>query len=163
MNKRILILSAFVLLVDQITKAVIETHLKLNHSISLIKNFFKLTLCHNEGAAWGIFSNYKIIIILCTILAILLIYHFIYCFKKNKRNDIAFGLLLGGLAGNLIDRIIFGYVRDFFDFYIFQYDYPVFNIADIAIVIGVFLLVIAVFKGEDLSENRSKQKQRKTR
>lgn len=163
MNRRILIVSALVLLLDQITKTIVETSFKLNRSVTLIKNFFQLTLCHNEGAAWGIMSNYKIVIILFTMLAILLIYHFIYCFKRNKRNDVAFGFLFGGLAGNLIDRIIFGYVRDFFDFYLFSYDYPVFNVADIAIVLGVFLLIIAVFKGEDLSENRSKRKHGKTR
>ena len=75
----------------------------------------------------------------------------------------AFGLLLGGLSGNLIDRLFFGYVRDFLDFYIFGYDYPVFNIADICIVFGVILLIIAVLKGEDTNEDNSNRKSRKTR
>lgn len=164
MNKKILLISIIVLLFDQLTKTIIEMYLKINSSIKIVKDFFYITLCHNEGAAWGIFSEYKVVIILFTMIAICLIYHFIYCFKRNKRNDFAFGLLMGGLAGNLIDRILFGYVRDFFDFYLFKYDYPVFNIADIAIVVGVILLTIAIFKGEDLSENRSKRgRKNKTR
>jgi signal peptidase II len=140
-----------------------DIFLNFNESIKVIPNFFYLTLVHNEGAAWGLFSNAKIVIAIGTIIALTIIYHFIYCFKQNTRNHIAFGLLIGGLAGNLIDRILFGHVRDFLDFYIFNYDYPVFNIADVSIVIGVILLIIAVIKGEDTNENNSKQKSRKTR
>ena len=72
-----------------------------------------------------------------------------YSFKKNRRNNIAFGLILGGIFGNLIDRILKGYVIDFLDFKIFNYDYPVFNIADIAIVVGVILLGYAILRKED--------------
>ena len=163
MNKKILAISTIVLALDQISKIIMETILKLNVSKRLIKDFFYLTLCHNEGAAWGLFNNSPIIIIIGTFIAIVLIYHFLYCFKKCFRNTLAFGLLIGGLAGNLIDRLLLGYVRDFLDFYIFKYDYPVFNIADIAIVLGVILLIYAVLKGEDLSENKSIRKSRKTR
>lgn len=163
MNKKILICSSIALALDQITKMFASIYLTLNKEIVLIPKFFSLTLCHNEGAAWGILNNASWLIILCTILAIFIIYHFIYCFKQNTRNNIAFGLLYGGLAGNLIDRVVYGYVRDFFDFYIFNYNYPVFNIADICIVIGVILLVIAVIKGEDLNGNKSSKTKRKTR
>lgn len=163
MNKKILSIAIVALAIDQISKVIISLFLNLNESIKVIPNFFYLTYVANEGAAWGMFSNAKIIIGIGTILAILLIYHYIYCFKQNKRNNIAFGLLIGGLGGNLIDRLMFGYVRDFLDFYIFGYDYPVFNVADICIVIGVILLIIAVLKGEDLNENNSNRKSRKTR
>ncbi len=163
MNKKILIIAIVTLLLDQLTKILASSFLSLNHSIKIINKFFYLTLCHNTGAAWGIFSKYPIIIIIISIIAIILIYHFIYCFKNNWRNNIAFGLLFGGLIGNLTDRVILGYVRDFLDFIIFHYDYPVFNIADIAIVIGVILIIISTIKGDDISENNSKRKTRKTR
>ena len=163
MNKKILVITTIALAIDQITKVATSILLNLNQPAQVIKDFFYLTLCHNEGAAWGMFSNTKIIIAIGTIIALIVIYHFIYCFKQNKRNTLAFGLLLGGLSGNLIDRLLFGHVRDFLDFYIFGYDYPVFNIADICIVVGVLLLIIAVLKGEDTNENNSNRKSRKTR
>ena len=163
MNKKMIIIASIALILDQITKIIVSSYLTLNKPIQVIKKFFYLTLCHNEGAAWGMFANARIVIIIGTILAIILIYHYIYCFKENKRNNLAFGLLIGGLAGNLIDRIFFGYVRDFLDFYIFKYDYPIFNLADICIVIGVFLLIISVIKGDDRNENNSKRSRRKTR
>lgn len=163
MNRKILTIAIIALAIDQITKVATSIILDINKPIEVIKDFFYLTLCHNEGAAWGLFSNTKIVILIGTIIALIVIYHFIYCFKKNNRNNLAFGLLLGGLSGNLIDRLMFGYVRDFLEFYILGYDYPVFNIADICIVLGVFLLIIAVLKGEDINENNSSRKPRKTR
>ena len=163
MNKKILAISTIFLAIDQLSKVATSILLNLNKPLEIIKDFFYLTLCHNEGAAWGMFSNAKIVIAIGTIIALIIIYHFIYCFKQNKRNTLAFGLLLGGLSGNLIDRLMFGYVRDFLDFYIFGYDYPVFNIADMCIVGGVILLIIAVLKGEDNNEANSNRKSRKTR
>lgn len=163
MNKKTLLTATIVLVFDQLSKALASTYLKLNVPKKIIKNFFYLTFCENDGIAWGLFSNHQALIIIFTIVALLVIYKFIYSFKNNSRNNIAFGLIIGGLFGNLADRILFGSVRDFFDFTIFNYDYPVFNIADIAIVVGVILLIIAIFKGEDLSENNSKRGKRKTR
>lgn len=163
MNRKIFTIAIIALAIDQITKVATSIILDFNKPIKVIKDFFYLTLCHNEGAAWGLFSNTKVVILIGTIIALIVIYHFIYCFKQNNRNNLAFGLLLGGLSGNLIDRLLFGYVRDFLDFYIFGYDYPVFNIADICIVLGVLLLIIAVLKGEDTNEDNSNRKSRKTR
>ncbi len=161
MNKKILLFAIITLALDQITKFCVTLFLDLNKSIKIIPKFFYLTLCHNEGAAWGLFKNQGIFIILGTIIALFLIYHFTYCFKKNKRNNLAFGLLFGGLAGNFIDRISVGYVVDFLDFYLFKYDFPVFNVADMAIVLGIILLIYAVIKGEDVNENKSGRKSRK--
>lgn len=162
MNRKILTIAMVTLVVDQITKSILGNLIKLGTTKQIIKNFFYITTVHNDGAAWGIFSNQSIIIIIGTIISFFIIYKFIYGFKKNTRNNIAFGLVLGGLAGNLCDRLFLGYVRDFLDFIIFKYDFPVFNIADVAIVIGVILLIIAIIKGEDVNENNSKRSKRKT-
>lgn len=163
MNKKILLVSMIILTIDQITKSIIGSIVKLGTTKTIIKNFFNITTVHNDGAAWGIFSNQQLIIIVGTIISFFVIYKFIFSFKQNTRNNIAFGLILGGLAGNLCDRIFFGYVRDFLDFIIFKYDFPVFNIADIGIVIGVILLIIAILKGEDVNENSSINSKRKAR
>lgn len=161
MNRKILLVSMITLILDQITKSIISSIIKLGTTKTIIKNFFYITTVHNDGAAWGIFSNQKFLITIGTIISFIVIYKFIYGFKENARNNIAFGLVLGGFAGNLCDRLFLGYVRDFLDFYIFGYDFPVFNIADIGIVIGVILLIIAILKGEDVNENNSKRSKRK--
>ena len=158
-NRKIFIIAVIVLCLDHIVKSIISAILKVGESINIIPNFFSLTYIQNQGAAWGIFSNKPVIIIITTAIAALIIYKFMYSFKTNFRNNLAFGLVIGGLLGNLIDRLIFGYVRDFFDFQIFNYNYPVFIFFDIAIVIGVFLLIYAIIKGEDKHANNSKRQQ----
>lgn len=163
MNKKILTVAMIALAIDQISKTVLGNLIKLGTTKTIINNFFYLTSCHNDGAAWGILSNQTLLITIGTIIAFFVIYRFIYTFKENTRNNIAFGLVLGGLAGNLIDRVFLGYVRDFFDFLIFNYSFPVFNVADIAIVAGVFLLIIAILKGEDVHDNNSKRIKREAR
>ena len=163
MNKRTLIIAIIALILDQVTKILASSLLSLSQSVKLIKNFFYLTLCHNTGAAWGILNKYPIILIFLSLIAIVIIYHFMFSYKNNLRNNLAFGIIFGGLVGNLIDRLIFGYVIDFFDFYIFKYDYPVFNVADICIVIGVILIIISTIKGDDKNESNSNRRGRKTR
>jgi signal peptidase II len=149
MNKKILLVFTIVLFFDQLSKSIISVFLKLEQSIEIIKNFFYITYINNYGAAWSILSNKNNLLIILSIISLIIIYRFMYIFKKNNRNTIAFGLILGGIVGNLIDRWLFGYVRDFLDFKIFNYNYPVFNIADSAVVVGVVLLIIAIIKGED--------------
>ena len=81
-NKKIIIIASIALIIDQISKIIATSYLKLNVGVKVIKNFFYLTLCHNEGAAWGLFSNARFIIIIGTVAAIILIYHYIYVFKE---------------------------------------------------------------------------------
>ena len=145
------------LIIDQVVKSLIEIFFNLNESVIIIKNFFNITLVHNTGGAFSIFSNYSYLFIILSIIAIIILLKFMNNFKNNLRNSIAFGLTLSGIMSNLADRIFLGYVRDFLDFKIFGYDYPVFNIADICIVIGVLLLVIAIIKGEDKLEKNSRR------
>lgn len=155
MNKKTYAIAIFILIIDQISKSLVEIYFKINESIKIIKDFFYVTVVHNTGGAWSILDNYGYLFIIFSLLALGILIKFMFSFKNNLRNNIAFGCMVGGLLSNLADRIFLGYVRDFLDFKIFGYDYPIFNIADIAIVVGVFLLIIAILKGEDKIEKNS--------
>ncbi len=156
MNKKTYIIAVLILIIDQVSKSLIEIFFNLNKSVLVIEDFFYITVVHNTGGAWSIFSNHSYLFIIASIVAIVLLIKFMFGFKDNLRNNIAFASLFGGIFSNLADRIFLGYVRDFLDFKIFGYDYPIFNIADMAIVLGVILLIVAVIKGEDRSDKVSK-------
>ncbi|MCI8394799.1 MAG: signal peptidase II [Bacilli bacterium] len=153
MNRKILMVAAITLILDQISKVCIEMFFHLEQEVIWIENFFSIHYINNYGAAWSILNNRISTIILLSLIALVILYRYMYLFRLNTRNNIAFGLLVGGLVGNLMDRWLFGYVRDFLDFKIMGYDYPIFNIADTAIVIGTVLLIYAIIKGEDQHEN----------
>lgn len=154
MNKRILIIASIILFLDQLSKIMIETYLTLNDKISLIPNFFSITYTNNYGAAWSILNNKVYFLIGITVIVLIIIYRYMNTFKENIRNIISFGFLFGGITGNLIDRLFLGYVRDFLAFKIFGYNFPVFNISDVAIFFGAILLTVAIIKGEDHGNNR---------
>ena len=156
MSKRIFIIGIIIFILDQISKCIITTYLKTNQSIKVIKDFFYIRYINNTGASWGILSNSRLLLIILSLIALIILMRYINEFKIAKINIFGFGFLIGGIIGNLFDRVIFGYVRDFLDFYIINYDFPVFNIADVFIVIGVFLLIISIIKGEDKNGSKSK-------
>lgn len=146
--KKIISLSVVIVLLDQIIKFFITT-LELHQKITIIQDFFYITYVRNDGAAWSILSGNRIILILVGIFALLLIYFFLIKNKKlTNLEQISYGILTGGIIGNLIDRIIHGFVIDYLDFKIFNYYFPVFNLADIMIVTGMFLIIIQVLKGD---------------
>src|SRR3990167_470656 len=129
-----------VFLFDQLAKQYISKNLSLGRSIPVIKNVFHLTLVHNTGVAFGLFKNRQVLFIIIT--SIVILYIALALFLNRKQNSlssrIAFGLILGGACGNLLDRLRLGFIVDFFVFPI----WPVFNIADSAITIGIFILAI---------------------
>lgn len=145
-NKIIYFIGAFILIIDQLTKMFIDK------SMTIIDGLFYINPINNYGAAWSVFNDKTVFLILSSLVILIVLLRYQSYFKMNIRNKIAFGLLYGGLLGNLLDRIVFGYVRDFLDFIIFGYDYPVFNLADASLVIGMFFLIIAILKGEDKVE-----------
>lgn len=159
MKKKIVFISAVCLIIDQLSKALLEHFLELNQSIDIVPSFFSITYVRNEGAAWSLFSGNQVFLIIMSFIALYIIYAY---FIKNKLLNTlelwSYGLLLGGIFGNLIDRVFSGFVTDFLDFTIFNYHFPVFNIADIGIVIGVLLTIISLWKGDTNGNNRSNRK-----
>ena len=153
MKKKSLIIATIIIVIDQLIKILIDN--LLSTSIVIIPNFFSLQKVYNTGAAWSILSNGTSILIIIAIIAFLLLLKYQNKFKINFRNTLAFGLIYGGLIGNLIDRIVYGHVIDYLRFVLFNYNFPIFNLADSAIVIGFILLILAIIKGEE-NENSSK-------
>ena len=161
MNKKVFIIAITILIIDQLSKMIANTYL-VDNIINIIPNFFKLEYALNTGAAWSILNNKQALLIIISIILMIVLFMFNNNFKKSFRNNLAFGFLYGGIWGNLVDRLFHGYVIDFLSFKIFNYDYPIFNIADIAVVFGIILLIIAIIKGED-NENSSRTRKHKTR
>lgn len=135
--------------------------MELNQSIKIINNFFNITYVHNEGAAFSILTGQRYVLIFIGVISLYMFFKYLDTFKENKRNIITFSLLIGGVIGNLFDRVVYGHVIDFLDFKIFGYNYPIFNVADIFIFFAVIFLIVAIIKGEDYGS--SSRKRRKIR
>lgn len=153
--KRLSIITIASFLIDLISKIFVSNNFNPYIPNKVIDNFFYITYVKNEGAAWSILSGNRFFLIAVSIIALIFI---LSCILKEKTfgklEGFSYGILLGGIVGNLFDRIVYGYVIDFLDFNIFGYNYPVFNIADCFIVIGVLIMIILSFRG-DKNENRS--------
>lgn len=154
---RLLNIAGLILVLDQITKVLIQYSIPFESSyfppdrVTIIENFFYLVHIGNKGAAWGMFSEYSGILTLLSFVVLLFIYYFRKHLELQRGTvQIAFGLLIGGILGNLIDRIRVGHVIDFIDIhlpftlpYILPYGrWPAFNIADSAIVIGMLFYLL---------------------
>lgn len=160
MRKKLCVLSIIFVVIDQILKFIISSNIKLNTEIDVIKGLLYITNVHNEGAAFSILSGNVIFLIFITIISLVVIYLFFIKDKKlNNIDTILTSLLIGGIVGNFIDRIIYGYVVDYIGVMIINYPFPIFNFADICIVISVFGMCIYGLK-EDLCKSiKSKKKQ----
>ena len=140
--KRLYIIAFISFILDFVCKFIITHILDFNDSIMVIRNFFYISLVKNTGGAFSIFTGSTFLLIVISFLILFGI--FVYIYKNNIRNRISligFGLLIGGAMGNLFDRIFYGYVIDYLDFKVFGYGYPIFNLADSFVVIGVILLL----------------------
>lgn len=144
MYKKLFIFGIIFLLIDQISKGLINIYMNVNESIKIF-DFLLLTYVHNTGAAFSMLSGARWLFIILGIIALNIIY--IYFIKNKDLNNfeiVAYALLLSGIIGNLIDRILYGYVIDFIDVTVF--DFAIFNFADSFIVISVILLLLGVKK-----------------
>ncbi len=157
MQKKVALFTMLFLIVDQVSKIVLDRALPLNVTYTIADRFIYITKSYNTGIACSMLADSPYLIISISIIIFILLLLYLPKFKENKRNILAFSLIFGGLFGNLIDRLIYGHVIDFIDIMIFNYDYPIFNIADSFVFIGVMLLIWSIYLGED-NENRSKRK-----
>ncbi|NLY09893.1 MAG: signal peptidase II [Tissierellia bacterium] len=141
---------ALAIVLDQISKIKMVQILSLKDPIVIIPDFFKLTLVHNKGAAFGILQNQRVLFLIITVVAdAAMVGGLVFYGKKlNRWERWALGAITGGAIGNAIDRIRFGYVVDFFSFTFFKkYNFAVFNVADAFIVVGVIVLLMLTLWG----------------
>jgi signal peptidase II len=146
-------IAGIIVLLDQVTKEIVLQSIPLHTTIPVVDGFFNLTHIHNPGGAFGLMANFSpvmrsIIFLFISSLAVGLIFYF---YKKTPARyawlSVAFAMIFGGAIGNLIDRIRFGIVVDFLDFYLGNLHWPAFNVADSAISIGIgIFLYHLVFK-----------------
>jgi len=139
------------LLLDQFTKYLITSRMLLGESLPIFPPVFYITYILNPGAAFGMLANrttFFIVLSLLVIVAVLVMYR--YLPKEKTLMTLAIGLVLGGALGNLIDRVRLGRVIDFLDFRV----WPIFNLADSAIVIGALLIMIDIWRGDKVKQQR---------
>ncbi|WP_274363344.1 signal peptidase II [Paenibacillus thermotolerans] len=144
------IMALAVLILDQWTKRLIVANMNLGDVIPVIGDFFTITSHRNRGAAWGILQGQRLFFIIITIVVVTGIIWYLRRTIKDGRKLLPFALslLLGGAVGNFIDRLLHGEVVDFLHFYFdftkigipFTYDFPIFNVADCGIVVGIILI-----------------------
>lgn len=135
---------AMTFMLDQIIKIIIQRTMNYYQEIKLIPNFFSLYYVRNSGAAFSILENATLLLIIISVLFIILIDKSIKKEEQNldKLSIISLGIILGGIFGNLIDRILYKSVIDYLSFSFGSYHFPIFNVADIGITVGVVLLLI---------------------
>lgn len=139
-------ISLLVIAIDQLTKWLVVTNMKIGESITIIPNVLYITSHRNRGAAWGILQGQFWLFYLITVVVVIGLVIYIQRLPREERLfGVALGLMLGGAIGNFIDRLVRKEVVDFIHTYIFTYDFPIFNIADSALSIGVALVFLQTF------------------
>ena len=155
------LIALLVVLLDRATKWVVAKHISLHDGIQVIPSFFRITHVENRGAAFGLFADspaqWKIaMLVLFSIVALIVVTALLW---RNSHamtsTGIGLALILGGAVGNLWDRLLTGRVVDFLLFYIGQYQWPAFNVADSAIVCGAGLLVIEILFAKTPAHQKS--------
>ena len=137
MRKKSIIIIFVVFILDQITKYFIVKNFYFGESVAVIENVFHITYITNTGTAFGMLQKYGNILLAFSVVAIILISILVFKQKTNSiTHPLALSLILGGAFGNLVDRIFRGEIIDFLDFRV----WPIFNIADSAITVGIIVL-----------------------
>jgi signal peptidase II len=144
------VMAAVIAGADQYTKFLVITRMKFGSSIEIIPGFFSFTFIKNYGAAFGLFQRQLAVFVIVGLVAVtVIVIYSILISEKEYLLQTGLAFLLGGAVGNFIDRLRFGYVIDFLDLHHGKWHWPVFNIADIAIDIGVVLILLKFLFLED--------------
>ena len=140
------------LLLDQVTK--ISVQQGLVDRLTIIPGYFYITYVKNDGAAWSILAGKTYLLILVAVVALILLGRMLWKahVKKQRLLEFALASMIAGALGNLIDRVQFGYVRDFMEWYPFGYSFPIFNVADVALTLGVIVLLLVSLRAERKGE-----------
>lgn len=160
MRKYHFLIAALVVVFDRLAKWIVDKNIALHESVAVVPGFFHLTHVENRGAAFGLFaespSEWKIaVLVLFSLVALVVVSALLW---KNSHvmstTGVGLALILGGALGNLWDRLVSGQVVDFLDFYVGNYHWPAFNLADSAIVVGALLLVTEILFSKSPSEQK---------
>lgn len=152
MRKKVYVISFVFFIIDLLSKVLVLSIKKF--PITIIKDFFYINKTFNTGAAFSLFTGNNFVFIIIAIAVLIYIDRKVICDIKNKISIISISMLIGGIIGNLFDRIAYGKVIDFLSFKFGLYNFPVFNLADTFICIGIFLLIIEFLRG-DFNGNKS--------
>ncbi|QAY68316.1 signal peptidase II [Paenibacillus protaetiae] len=157
-------IALFVFVLDLVTKKIVEAQLEISDQISVIGNFFLITSYRNRGAAFSILQDQRFFFIAITVIIAVGIIWYMQSIKDKNRAILLTGLgfVLGGATGNFLDRALTGEVVDFLQFNFGSYTFPIFNIADSAITVGVVLIIIDTLlhsKDENKSLNGGEDKE----
>ncbi len=131
-----------IIVLDQWTKWLVVKYMEYGENITLINDFLYLTSHRNRGAAFGILQGQMIFFYIITIFVIGAVIYYMRQYKHSRFVSVTLALILGGAIGNFIDRVLRGEVVDFVNTFIFSYDFPIFNVADASLVVGVILIFI---------------------
>ena len=155
--------TAILLMMDQIIKLWVNHFMELNDEIKVIPHFFSIHYVKNTGAAFSILEDNTILLSIISVIVILVIHKILKEEKTlSKQKVLSYGCILGGIFGNLIDRIIHHGVIDYLSFQFGKYAFPIFNFADISIVCGVLLMILILLtEKESGDQNETKRKKQK--
>ena len=139
---KFILFALLIIILDLVTKQLIYLFKPSTELLS----FFSLVYVKNTGAGFGILGGMNILLIVISVIVLVSIGYYYKKIPKENWTLIAFGLIVGGIIGNLIDRLFRGFVIDFLDFFISGWHWPAFNVADTALVVGVVMLIIYYWK-----------------
>ncbi len=146
----VFLLAMAVALADQITKEWVVRSFAYHETRTVIPGFFNLTHVRNPGAAWGILGGQSVLLtVLSAVILAVLVIGRKRILSDTRTHRLALGVMAGGILGNLFDRLRYGWVVDFLDFYVGRWHWPAFNVADAAICIGVGIYLLTSFQKQD--------------